>query len=133
MDNNKYCQESNKTGTFTHAGGNVKWYSNLAKTVYGFLKKLNIKFIATPLLKECTQKKWKQIFKQKLIYRPGWCGSGEWVLACKPNGHWLDSQSGHMPRLQAKSPVRGTQETTTHWSFSPSLSLSFPLSLKVNK
>ena len=41
----------------------------------------------------------------------------------------LDSQSGHMPGLQARSPVGGVQEATTQWRFSP----SFPLSLKVNK
>ena len=38
----------------------------------------------------------------------------------------LDSQSGHMPGLQARSPVEGVQETTVR-SFSPSLSSSLPL------
>ena len=36
--------------------------------------------------------------------------------------------SGHMPRLQARSLVRGAWETTTHWCFSPSFSLPSPLS-----
>ena len=59
---------------------------------------------------------------------PGWCGSVDWMLACKPKGHQFNSQSRHMPGLQARSPVRGTQEATTHWCFSPSLSPSLPLS-----
>ena len=61
-------------------------------------------------------------------YCPGWCGSVDWVLACKPEGHWFDSQSGHMPELQARSPVGGVQEATTHWCFSLSLSFLSPLS-----
>ena len=61
------------------------------------------------------------------------CGSVDWVPACEPKGHWLDSQSGHMPRLWARSPVGGAQEATTHWRFSPSLSPSLPLSLKIKK
>ena len=40
---------------------------------------------------------------------------------------------GHMPELQARSPVGGTWEATTHWCFSPSLSPSLPFYLKVNK
>ena len=67
------------------------------------------------------------------ITSSGWCGSVGWALACKPKGHWFDSQSGHMPGLQARSPVGGTQEATTHWCFSPSLSPFLPLSLKINK
>ena len=64
---------------------------------------------------------------------PGWCSSVDWVLACKPRGHGFNSQPGHMPRLQARSPVGGTREATIHWCFSPSFSPSFPLSLKINK
>ena len=56
--------------------------------------------------------------KRKLC--PGWCGSVDWVPACEPNSGRFDSQSGHMPGLQARSPVGGMQETTTHWCFSPS-------------
>ena len=32
----------------------------------------------------------------------------------EPKGHQFDSQSGHMPGLQARSPVGGAQEATTH-------------------
>ena len=63
----------------------------------------------------------------------GWCSSMDWAWACEPKGHWFDSQSGHMPGLQARSPIGGMQEATTHWCFSPSLSPSLPLSLKTNK
>ena len=58
---------------------------------------------------------------------PGWCGSVDWVPACEPKGHWINSQSGRMPVLQARSPVGDVQEAT-HWCFSPSLSPSLPLS-----
>ena len=45
----------------------------------------------------------------KVFFRPGWCGSVDWVLACKPEGPWFDSQLGHMLGLPAKSPVGGFQ------------------------
>ena len=45
---------------------------------------------------------------------PGLCGSVDWVQACEPKRHWSDSQSGHMPGLQARSPVEGELEATTH-------------------
>ena len=64
---------------------------------------------------------------------PGWCGSVDWAQACEPKGCWFNSQSGHMPGLQAKSPVGAAQEATTHWCFSPSLSTFLSLSLKINK
>ena len=35
---------------------------------------------------------------------------------------------GHMPRLPVRSPVGSMWEAATHCCFSPSLSLSFPLS-----
>ena len=41
--------------------------------------------------------------------------------------------SGHMPRLQTRSPVRGTWEATAYWCFSPFLSPSLPFSLNTNK
>ena len=63
-------------------------------------------------------------------FSPGWCGSVDWVTAREPKGLWFNSQSGHMPGLRARSPVRSTQEGTTHWCFSPSLSPSLPLCLK---
>ena len=64
---------------------------------------------------------------------PGWYGSVDWVPVCEPNGCQFNSQSGHMPGLWARSPVGDAQEATTHWCFSPSLSPSLPLSLKINK
>ena len=39
---------------------------------------------------------------------------------------------GHMPGLWARSPVGATWEATTHWSFSPFLPPSHPLTLKIN-
>ena len=57
---------------------------------------------------------------------PRWCGSVDWVPTCKPKGCWLDSQSGHMSGLSARSPVRAAQEANIHWCFSPlSPSLTF--------
>ena len=38
-----------------------------------------------------------------------------------------------MPGLQARSPVEGAREATTHWCFSPFVSPSFPFSLEINK
>ena len=64
---------------------------------------------------------------------PGWCGSVDWTPAWEPKGCWFDSQSGHMSGLQARYPVQGTREATAHWCFSPSLSPSLSLSLKINK
>ena len=34
--------------------------------------------------------------------------------ACEPKGCWFDSQSGHMPEFQARSPVGGVREATIH-------------------
>ena len=57
-----------------------------------------------------------------------WCGSVHWPQASKPKSRHFDSQSGHMPGLQARSPVGGAWETTAHWCFSPVfLSLPSPL------
>ena len=64
---------------------------------------------------------------------PAWCVSVDWVLAYEPKGCLFNSQSGHVPGLQPRSPVGGTQEATTHWCFSPSLSPSLLLSLKISK
>ena len=61
-------------------------------------------------------------------FSPGWCGPVDWEPACEPKGRWFDSQSEHTPGLLARSPVEGAQEATTHWCFSPSLSLPSPLS-----
>ena len=50
----------------------------------------------------------------EMHFGPGWCGSVNRVPACKPEGRRFDSPSGHRPGLQARSPVGGVQETTTH-------------------
>ena len=63
---------------------------------------------------------------------PGWHSSVDWEMACEPKGHWFNSQSGHRPGLQARSPVGDMQEATTHGCLFP-LSPSLPLSLKINK
>ena len=68
----------------------------------------------------------------KMGTRPGWCGSVDWVPACEPKRHWFNSPSGHMPRLWARSLVGGLQKAT-NGCFSPYLSPSLPLSLKINK
>ena len=65
----------------------------------------------------------KDVFK--LLMDPGWCGSVDWVPACEPKGHQFDSQSGHTPGLQARSPVGDTQEETISLMFL-SLSSSLP-------
>ena len=52
----------------------------------------------------------------------GWCGSVDWVSACKPKGCQFNSQSGHMPRLQAMSPVGVAQVVSFPLSVPPSLS-----------
>ena len=77
---------------------------------------------------ECTL----MYLKTVKIY-PGWCGSVDWVPDWEPKGHRFDSQSGHMPGSQARSPVWGAWEATTHWCVSSSLSPSLPLSLKIIK
>ena len=38
---------------------------------------------------------------------PDWCGSVGSVSSHKPEGHWFNSQSGHMPGFQARSLVGG--------------------------
>ena len=63
---------------------------------------------------------------------PGLCGSVDWAPACELKDLQFDSQSGHVPGLQARSPVGTTWEVTTHCCFSPSLSPSLPLCLKIN-
>ena len=96
------------------------------------------------LIKTCLQSSAVLIFTngEELIFvsiinnwknSTGWCGSVNWALACEPKGDQCDSQSRHMPGLWTRSPVGGVWETTTHWWFSPSLSSSLPLSLKLYK
>ena len=43
-----------------------------------------------------------------------WCGSVNGALACEPKSRQFNSQSGHMPGMQARSPVGDAQEATTH-------------------
>ena len=60
----------------------------------------------------------------------GWCGSVDWAPAYKPKGHRFDSQSGHLPGLQARSLIGGAWEATTHHSL---LSFCLPSPLSKNK
>ena len=80
------------------------------------------------LVANLNQKTNRNGHSRKCSSSPGWCGSVDWAPAYEPKGHWFDSQAGHVPRLQARSPVGGVQEATTHWCFPPSLSLPPPLS-----
>ena len=66
---------------------------------------------------------YKNLKKKK---SPGWFGSMDWAPNWEAKGHRFDSQSGHMPRLQARSPAGGLKGATTPWCFSPPLSLSLP-------
>ena len=61
-------------------------------------------------------------------FHPGWCSSVDWALTCKPKGPWFDSQSGHMPGLWARSPVRDACERQPHIAVSLPFSLPSPLS-----
>ena len=45
---------------------------------------------------------------------PGLCGSVDCAPAYKPKGLLFNSQSEHMPGLQAVSPVGGSREAITH-------------------
>ena len=46
-------------------------------------------------------------FTIKVKIHPGWCGSVDWGQACELKGSQFDSWSGHMPGLQAGSPMQG--------------------------
>ena len=72
-------------------------------------------------------------FKSCGVSCPGWCGSVDRALACGPKGHQFNFQSGHVSGLQARSPVGGVQKAAIHGCFSPSLSPSLLLFLKINK
>ena len=63
---------------------------------------------------------------------PAWCGSVDWILACKPGGHWFDSLWEHMPGLQARSPV-GACERQPHTDVSLPLFLLPSSSLSLSK
>ena len=59
-------------------------------------------------LVKMTQQKEKKEKPPWLVWQSGLS------MACKPTGHQFNSQLGHMPGLQARSPMGGTQEATTH-------------------
>ena len=64
---------------------------------------------------------------------PGWCGSGDWSLACELKGCWFDFLSGNMPGLWAHLCERQQIDVSLAHQYS-SLSFSLPpLSLKINK
>ena len=61
--------------------------------------------------------------------RPGWCGSVDSMPACEPKGHWFNSWSGQVPGLQARSPLGGVWEETSHSISHISMFLSLFFSL----
>ena len=73
-------------------------------------------------------------------YSPGWYGSVDRTLACEPESRRFNSQLGHMPGLQARSPDRGMWEAAyqcisfTSMFLSPLFLPPFPsLKSKINK
>ena len=58
-------------------------------------------------------------------------GVAQWI-ECQPKGLQVNSWSGYIPWLRARSPFGGVREATDQ-CFSPSLSPSLPLSLKIKK
>ena len=75
-------------------------------------------------------KQWKRFrFILHSIFKnsTGWCDLVDCVPTREPKGPRLNSLSGHMPGMRARSPVGGTWEAATHWCFSPSFLPSFPL------
>ena len=71
---------------------------------------------------------WYPVQDKKVGSYPGWCGSVNWMLACEPKICRFKSQSGHMPGLQARSPVGGIQEAAYRY-ISYTLLVSLPLFL----
>ena len=65
--------------------------------------------------------------EQTLTLHPGWCGSVDWVRACKPKGCLFDSQSRYLPGLWAGSPIGGVRGNRTLMFLSLSFSLPPPL------
>ena len=65
----------------------------------------------------------------------GWCGSVDWVLACKPKGCWFDFQSrAHAWVMGQVSSVGGVCDRDNHTLLFLSLSISLPSPLsKINK
>ena len=85
--------------------------------------------------REAEMKAWTNEMIQhiKKLIHTGCCSSVNRAPDCELKGHQFNSQSGHRPGLQARSPVGGAWEATTHWCFSPSLSPSLLFSLKIKK
>ena len=77
----------------------------------------------------------KTFFFNKRWCCPDWYGSVGWALSQEVKVCWFDSWSGHMPGLWVKGHCerQPTNVPLSHWCFSPSLSLSLPLSQKINK
>ena len=69
--------------------------------------------------------KFEQNFRSIKTLCPGRCGSVDWVPPCGLKGHWFNCRSGHMPGLQAWSPVWGVQEATGLCFSRTLMSLSF--------
>ena len=77
--------------------------------------------------------KWLSFSSTKVwTTRSGWCRSVDWAPACKPKGHWFDSQSGYMPGLRTRSPVGGAPRGN-HTLMFLFLSFSLPFPLSKNK
>ena len=68
----------------------------------------------------------------KMLFHSGWCDSVDRVPACERKGHRFGSRSEYILGLQARSPVGGMWGATDQ-CFSPFLSPSLPLSLKISK
>ena len=83
------------------------------------------------------KKRERRNLKFKFVHCPGWCGSVDWAPSCEPKGRWCDSQSGHSPGLRARPPDGDVREAVdvslAQWCFSPCLSPSLALPIKVNK
>ena len=68
---------------------------------------------------------------------PGQYGAVGWASSHNTKGHRFHPQSGHMPGLRVQSLAQNTYErqpinvSLAHWCFSPSLSPSLALSLKI--
>ena len=77
-------------------------------------------------------KYWALVLSTKSDFSPDQCGSVGWASSHKVKGHRSDSPSGHRPGLQA-GPQSGCMWEATNQCFSPSLSPTHPLSLKINK
>ena len=91
------------------------------------LNNVSIHWICCSLFKTCCIKflhspNKSQTFSPWLV----WCGSVDWAQVCQLKGHRFNSQSGHMPGLQARSPVRGMWEATNQCIFHE---LIFPIPL----